>query len=432
MPKQFLIFILLFAGAISQAQERLTLEDAIEKALKHNFDILVSQTDAAKAAANNTLGNAGFLPYVGANGTVSKGSSNSNITFSDGRVQNVTNGGSYSYNGAVTLSWTLFDGGKMFILKKQLNEYEKIGEVALKAQIQSTVSQVTQLYAQAVWQQQQQFAIDTGITLAAIRMNLSLVKFQTGASAKTDYLQALVDYNARRSDSLNQQTNLIGSIASLNELMGEDAEQQYLLDDSLIINTHMAPTDEERLREDNLALDVARKNAYASKLGIGIARSYHFPLLAVNGGYNYSHSETQAGYSSSSTNYGPNGNLTLSVPIFQGFNINRTVKVASLQAMRDELLYGKQQLELSRQYRSTWFAYKTSVKAYHLEHQNIKAARENLYIQEERFKVGVSTTLDARQAENDYVQALLRFYTSIYNVKVNQTKVLELESKLVQ
>ena len=53
-------------------------------------------------------------------------------------------------------------------------------------------------------------------------------------------------------------------------------------------------------------------------------------------------------------------------------------------------------------------------------------------VQAARFRVGVGTTLEARQAETDFVEALTAYYTAAYNVKVNETIVLELDNRLVE
>ena len=120
------------------------------------------------------------------------------------------------------------------------------------------------------------------------------------------------------------------------------------------------------------------------------------------------------------------------MPLFRGGNVRREVKIASLQATRDQLLYEWQSTEVSRQYRTAWRNYEVSVGAYKLEKENIDYAKENLYIQKERFKAGIANTLETREAENSYVQALVRYYTAIYNLKVNETRVLELEGALVK
>ncbi len=431
MFRRFVILSLLVSNA-AVGQERLSLQDAIAKALQYNFDIQVARKTADIAAANNTPGNAGMLPNINGTAGITTGTANTHIEFVDGRVQDVPNAGSVSYSAAANLNWTLFDGGRMFLLKSQLNKLEAIGEVQLRAQIQSTVSQVIQTYAQVVWQQQQGVAIDTGLSLAKIRMTLSQVQFETGASAKVDFLQARVDYNARRSDSLNQESAVSNARATLNALMGMDALVDYKVDDSLALNMELQAEDKERLEEVNLALDVTRRQAEVSKLNARVAKAAYLPTLALNGSYNYVRTESQSGFSTFNRSYGPTGGLVLNVPIFQGHNIHRLAKVASLQAMRDDLLYQKQNTELSKQYRIAWRNYEVSVGAYRLETENVKYAKENSDIQKARFRVGIATTLEAREAENSYVTALVRLYTAGYNLKVNETKVLELENELVK
>lgn len=415
------------------AQERLSLDDAIAKALEYNYDIRIAQTDAKYAEANNTAGNAGMLPNINATGGVTVGSANTHIEFADGRVQEVNNAGSFSANGAANLNWTLFNGGKMFLLKKRLNVLEEAGAIQLKAQIQATIAQVIQAYAQVVWQKQQGVAIDTGLALAKVRIMLTQLQYESGLSAKVDFLQARVDYNARQSDSLAQVASVNASYATLNSLMGVDPfTTSYDVDDSLRINMGLTPEDPERLEDVNLSLAYAKRTAEASKIGERVERADYFPVLGLNGGYSFNYTKSQSGFSLFNRGYGPTGGLTLNVPIFNGGNIRREVKLASLQAMRDQLVYDKQTNEVSRQYRTAWRNYETSVAGYRLESQNILYAKENNDIQAARFRAGIATTIETREAENSYVQALVRFYTAVYNVKVNETQVLELENKLVK
>jgi outer membrane protein len=429
---KWLFLVLLVSGNVLHAQERLTVQDAIAKALEYNYDIRIARATAEQAAANNTTGNAGMLPNVNATGGVTVGSANTHIEFADGRVQEVNNAASLAYNASAALDWTLFDGGRMFLLKKQLNKLEDIGQVQLKEQIQRTVSQVIQAYAQVILQKQQGVAIDTGLALAQIRMLLSQVKFETGTSAKVDYLQARVDYNTRRADSLNQQSALTAAFANLNVLMGVDAYNSYIVDDSLVVDTALVPTDKERLEDVNLALDISRRNAEVSKLNERIARTFYLPQLDLRGAYNYSYTKSQAGFALFNRSYGPTGGLNLNVPIFQGGNIRRQVKVASLQSMRDQLLYDRQNTELGRQYRTAWKNYEVAVSAWRLEQESITYAKENMNIQRARFRVGIANTLETREAENSYVAALVRYYIAVYNLKVNETLVLEIENRLVK
>lgn len=431
MRKYYTIFLLILCSA-AHAQRRLTLQEAIAKTLNYNFDIRIASLSEQQAARNNTLGNAGFSPYVFLNASLTESRNNVHSDLSNGSQQNNPNAVSSNYNPYLVVNWTIFDGGKMFLVKKQLDALERQSEVQLKAQMQAMVSRTIQMYAQVVWQHKQLIAVDTAIALAKVRMDISYLKYETGAGAKIDYLQARVDYNARQSDSLTFAGDLQRSQDSLSVLMGENEETRYILDDSLELNLAMQPIDKKRLEEINLMLGVYRYNADVSRLNEQIARTYFLPTLAFSGGYNYSHTENSTGFATYTRSYGLNGGLTLSIPLFEGGNLRRQARVASLQYMKDELLYERQNTILGRQYRTAWRNYQLAVATYRLETENIKYAKENLYVQQARFRVGVATTLESRQAENDYVTALERLFTAAYNLKVNETIVLELENQLVK
>jgi outer membrane protein TolC len=198
------------------------------------------------------------------------------------------------------------------------------------------------------------------------------------------------------------------------------------------MNTALQPTDKDRLKDLSPSLQIARQNAEASELSAKIAKSFMLPTLSVNGTYSYNRTQSQAGFALFNQSYGPSGGATLNMPLFQGGNLRRQAKVASLQAMRMQLTYDWQNTELSRQYRTAWGNYEMALAAYKLEQENIGYAKENLDIQKARFRVGIANTLETREAENSYVQALQRLFTAAYNLKVSETKVLELEGNLVK
>ncbi|HRO41663.1 MAG TPA: TolC family protein [Flavipsychrobacter sp.] len=408
------------------------MEDAIARALEHNFDIRVADVVAQQAAVNNAAGNAGLFPNLSGTAGMNTGSANTRIEFADGRIQEVNNAQTLSYNAGVVANYTVFAAGRAWLIRKQLRANEQLAQVQVREQMHRQVSQVIQTYARAVWQQQQSIAIDTGLALAQVRMMLSRVKFETGSSAKFDFLQARVDYNARQSDSLAQVAALNTAFADLNLLMGQDPYKTYDLDDTLEVNIALVPSDPDRLRSTNPTIDIARRNVEIADLDRRISRTFLLPSLDLNAGYNYNRSQSQAGFALFNRTFGPTGGVGLNVPIFQGGNLRRQVKVAALEKLRQDILFARQNTEIARQYRSAWKDYEMSVASYRLEEENINYAKENVDIQKARFRVGIATTLETREAENSYVQALIRLYTAAYNLKVNETRVLELESRLVK
>lgn len=424
-------FILLLLTSVLHARERLTLQQAIAKTLQNNFDIRIAGVALEQAERNNTLGNAGFLPNVSAGITGSQSRLNVRSDLANGSQQNNPNAVNTNINPALQVSWTVFDGGRMFLVKKQLSEIEAISDLQLRIQMQTMVSRTIQMYAQVVLRQKQLVAIDTALHLAKTRMQITDLKVRTGSGARVDYLQALVDYNARQADSLAYIATFAQACDSISVLMGENEGKLYLVDDSLQFNTALKPEGKEKLADINLSLSAWHRNAQLSHLNEDIARTYFLPTVNLNGGYVYNRSTSATGFALFSQNYGANGSVNLSVPLFMGGNLRRQAKVASLQAMRDELMFEKQNTVIGRQYRTTWRNYSLAVAALQLARENIKYARENMDVQLARFRIGMGTTLESREAENSFVQAIIRLYTAEYDVKVNETQLLELENKLV-
>ena len=133
-----LILVILFSPII-YAQDVLTAEDAVSIALKNNYDILVSRNNASIDSINNTPGNAGMLPDIAITGSDNYSPDNNvNQKFSNGTQLTSTNVRSNSLNTGVGLNWTLFDGGKMFVTKRKLNEIQALGEIQFRDRVLQT------------------------------------------------------------------------------------------------------------------------------------------------------------------------------------------------------------------------------------------------------------------------------------------------------
>ena len=430
--KRIIPLLILICGCLHEAgaQEYLSLDSAIARALANNYDVRIADVTAQVAATNNGIGNAGLLPTVSGTGNINQGISNTRLVRTEGTVTERAGAKTLNYSAGLTASYTVFAAGRAFLIYKQLGRQQAFAEAQLRVQIQTTVSAVIQAYAAAVNDQRQMVAIDTAIGLARARMDLSKAKYDIGTSAKVDYLQARVDFNAARSRRLAQEASLAASLATLNEAMGEDAEQRYQVQDSLALDLRLSPADSSLLAGRSPLLDAQRINVEIARLDKRIARTFYYPSLDVTAGYGYSRTTSDASLLLSNRSIGPNVGLGINVPIFQGGNVRRQVRVASLNELSAELQYNRQERAISRQYRSAWAAYRSAVATYLLEEENRGYAKENLDIQQARFRVGIATSLEIREAENSYVETLARLYAAAYNVKTNETRVLEIEARL--
>ncbi len=424
--------LLTLGFGLAKAQDFLPLDSAIARALAYNYDVRIADVTRQVAVTNNAIGNAGLLPVIGATGSINEGVANTRQVRSEGTVNESSAANTFSYSAGLNATYTVFAAGRAFLIYHQLGRREALAGAQLRVQIQATISGVIQAYASVVNDQRQTVAIDTAIALAKTRMDLSKVKYDIGTSAKTDYLQARVDYNAARSQRLAQDASHASSLASLNELMGQDSDHDYTVQDSLEINLQLTSADSALLESRSPVLDAQRINQEIARFDKRIARTYYYPNVSVSAGYGYSRTQSDVSVVSSSRNVGPNAGLGLNIPIFQAGNVRRAVRVASLNELSASLQYDRQERALSRQYRSAWATYQTAVATVNLEDENRGYAKENLDIQQARFRVGVANTLELREAENSYVASLARYFAARYNAKVAETRVLEIEARLAE
>ena len=74
--------------------------------------------------------------------------------------------------------------------------------------------------------------------------------------------------------------------------------------------------------------------------------------------------------------------------------------------------------------------YDHAMQLMNLEKGNTLLAKENLTISMDRLRLGQTTALEVRQAEESYIQSLTRFIQFAYTAKVAETKLRQLISAL--
>ena len=86
LRKLSIIFCVLCFGMMN-AQDMLTIEDAIKTGLEKNYAVMISKNDKEIAKAQNNYGAAGMSPTVTLNGSLNLSSVNSHQEFATGVTQ---------------------------------------------------------------------------------------------------------------------------------------------------------------------------------------------------------------------------------------------------------------------------------------------------------------------------------------------------------
>jgi outer membrane protein TolC len=438
MKRTLLYFSLFLLASAVHAQQVLTPEQAIDLALKNNYDIRLAKNDAAITANDYAYANLAFAPRV--NGTVNKVWNNTRTKqeFANGSKRDTSGIHASTLSANVSLAWTLFDGLKMFATRQKLESLRDLGELAVKDQVINTVANIIAGYYNVVQQKQQLRNLAEQLSISEERVKLSDAKFQTGLGPKTDWLQSKVDYNALKASYLRQQTLIEQSKASLNQLMAVDATNtQYDVQDTIPLNMDLSYGGlRQEVLQKNTGLMVAQQNLTVSQLQLKESKGDYFPVINFNSAYNYSRVNSNAATNSFSPIYNQNGvisyGFSATIPIFNGLNVKRQVNAAKLNVGYQQLALENTRtlvdLSLTTAFKDYEY-YKTAVT---LEDENLGLARENVMVAMERFRQGVSTVIEMKEAQQSLEDAYNRLINARYNIKLAETQLLRLNGSLVK
>ena len=422
---------------IASAQDQLTVEEAIGEALKNNYDIEIVRLDSMAYAIDYAYVNSAFLPTV--NGTASRlwNSNNQQQLLSDGTKRERDGIRSNNLVGSVNLNWRVFDGLRMFVTRQKLAEFQRVGEFAVKEQIVTSVAQVINNYYDIVRQKQQLKAIEEQISINNERVVLADRKFTVGLGAKPELLQAKVDLNAQTAAQLTQETLIAQLKEQLNQLMGVTISSSYEVADSIPINTGLQIVNlRGGIETTNPTLLLAKKNIDIARLSWKETKADLLPILFLNSSYNFSRINNAEVINTFTPlfnqNRGFNYGLSVNVPILNGFNTRRLIRQAKLGISVREVGYSNQLSLIDVSLRNAFKDYELYKKLLVLEEQNILLAKENVNIALERFRQGVSTNLELREAQISLEQGYTRLISARYNTKVAETALLRLQGNIVR
>ena len=431
LKKLYIPIFIVFLGLQSQAQELLTLEDAVKIALENNYEIKIAKNDLKIDETNSTAGNAGMLPTVSASVVNNNSILNTTQTQASGEVRKLDNARNLSLTYGVGLDWTVFDGLRMFARREQLKVLQQQGEAELKLAIVTKISDVHATYFDLVQQQQQLKALDTAIVISNQRLTTAQNRFSIGKASKLEMLNAQVDLNTDTSSRLKQLELYRNAKIKLNEILARDTSSEFKVTDEIKIDNSLVFIDLKALAEKQnpqLQAQVLAKNS--TELQLKQVKAGRYPTVRINSGYNFTRSEASLGFVTQSSGRGFVYGINASVPIFDGFNQNRNEKIARLQIDNADLVINQQKKMLESQLATAFQSYQTNMELSKVEEKNVEIAKQNLDITLAKFKIGTITPIEYRTAQLNYVEALVRLSNAQFQTKLYEISLKELSGSL--
>ena len=420
---------------VVEAQQVLTLEDAIQQGISKQYSIQISRQRERIAANENTLGNAGFLPTV--TGTASKNYTISGLdqSFFGGLRPPLVQSGvnSNSGNAGVVMAWTLYDGQGMFILRDRFKELQNLGAKQTETNIENLIALISSTYYDLIRQNLRVNNFKKGLEISNDRLKLAKDRYEVGQGSKVDYYSAQVDYNEDKALLIAQEQSFTNTKIGFNTILIKDYKSDFQ------INTNIDLLPKLKLGELKMSALSQNPNLISAILSKKISdldtkslQSQQKPQIDLLAGYAMNNVANGAGFgvekgSSDVFNYG----LRATINIFDGYNQKRRIQNAKINAEIAAIQIEDLKNALLSSLERTYVTYENSMNLIQLETENYTIAKQNIDIAFDRFKVGIATSYELREVQRNAVAAETRLIEAKFAAKSAEIELIRLSGNLL-
>ncbi len=392
------ITLLLLLSSL-QAQEVLSLEEAINTGLENNYNIRIARNNEVISDNNNTAGAAGFLPSISTNANLSRTINDTKQVFFSGDERSGTGAGTTRYSLGAQVSWTAFDGFQMYATRDRLEFEEQRSRAFTQSAMQDLATQIQSAYFSLVRINQQVDIIQESIELNLALKELASNKVRIGTGTSLDVLQVSNRLNADSSSLLSIEDQMAQAKLAFNRLIGREAATQFEVADEI------PPTVLPQLSElsqlavtQNYELKLLGFDEQIALTRIKEARSALYPTVTLNANYDYNFSKAEVGFLLSNRSFGPTVGISANYDIFTGRSIKKDI--ASAELLKQNAALTKENLEedIKSEIAIAYQNYQALLRLQELELRNLQTAETNTALARQLYSSGRATNFDVREA----------------------------------
>lgn len=400
--------------------DTLTIGQAVEVGLKNNFAIRIARNTTEKSYNTRKLKAGAMLPTIRVDGSAAT----THTTYATAGGQQPS-GNVNELKGSAALNWTLFDGFRMFHAARQIERQIDQSEFATRHEIESAVVAIMTAYYHLVAQHS---LLDAAVQqLALSRSQLSFVKaqYEYGRIGKRELLNQEVMINTDSSQVLSRQLDLVSALHALNIALGRPPATPVSLEADTNVNVpeHDAAWWYHEALKHNTGLKITKIRKLIACSQHAIARASLWPTLSVNG-------SAVSMVTEPDDYFRTRGEVTLSIPLFNGFNRITAVENAAIDTLNAALAIKQKRLELQSLVYEQWERLRISCDQVSFEKLAITRAEQALELGSEQFRLGRISDIQLRETQIALINARIRLQTALFRNKVVMLQLRQLAGAL--
>lgn len=394
----------------------ITLEDAINRALNENLQVLIEQKKVEEAKMGMKEALAGYLPTLDLKGNYTHLDRVPSIKTPFG--EEIPMGDQDTTSFTLSLTQPLYTSGQLVLATKQAKfNYQRTSE-ELQRTKNEIIYQVTQSFYSNLLAEQNVRIKEKALQRSKAHLEVVESFYKSGRASRLDFLRAKVEVAnlepdlIRAKNELNlareRLANLLSMSPSSLEVEGElKFEPLGLTLDKLIQKALLSRSDLKALKTQE---DMA-------KVSVRMAKVRNLPSLSFVGNYEYAEAgdEWEGSW---------NINLALTFPLF---NARNRAIVEERRSQQEQLTLAIKQLEnaIKQEVRKAYWDMEAARESIYAQKQNIEQAEEALSIAEARYRSGMATQLEVLDAQLALTKARLGYTSALYEYNTAKAALMK-------
>ncbi|TDK45991.1 TolC family protein [Algoriphagus formosus] len=426
-----LILGLMTQPLLAQDQEPLDLEKAIQQGLENNFQVKIAVETISLRQGEIGLGWSAFFPVVDAIYTRNFANEDVTQTFvSDPETpREILGAKSRSENFTVAAIYGFRPEAVVAI--KRLGQLAEISELDAKVAVENTVAAISTAYYRLVLELQRYEVLERTLELSQARLDIAQAQYELGGAGKRDFLTAEVDYNTDLSLLKSQSQVIEAARINLNELMALEPGVKFFVNDTITVGDELRLLDlEENALLQNKQWLITQRQENVAFLQLRELQVARLPAINLNANYANNTFNSDAGFLIQNQRSGFNYGGNISFNLFSGFALNRRIQNAKVQQRIQNYTVDQFEIQLKSDLYRAFNTYMNNRELLEIEQRNYAVAKESSEIALERFRLGIASYLEFRDAQVNLLTAENRLITSIYNIKEQEIELMRLSGKI--
>lgn len=388
----------------------LSLDDAIQRGLKHNLGYILSNVNTTAANGSRLQELQSLLPTV--KGTVTESVQQVNLAAEGLRISGFPSiVGPFGYTDIrASLNWSLVNVASLqnYLASRHNFQSAKLSVDDARDMVVLTVGNA---YLLVIADKSRIDSAQAQVDTSKVSLDQAVANHQAGTAPLLDELRARVDYQTQQQTLITAQNQFEKDKIALARTIGLPLEQKFELTDQAPyatlddVDADTAVKQAIDSRNDLKALDEQVKSAEKAR---SAAKAERYPTLSFAGDYG------DIGVNPSHSHGTGDATGTLDIPVLEEGKLRGDARQAQAQLDSKRAQFSDIHGQISADVRDSILDIHAAQKQVEVSRSNVQLANEALSEAQQRYAAGVSDNLAVSQAQQSVAQADDQYVSSLY------------------